>query len=310
MSDPVNTGDQIIKADEDPKPDDAPEPPNPPPQTFHFFCSLPAELRLMIWSMDLLTRQVLPAYAIRDIAWADWYAAHVRKISGMSTPMPNDFGAVRRHTQLPALFLVNHEARAEALNYYENVVDWRADEASEPKKPADTFHRFCDLPAELRLKIWKMDLLTRKVLPIDYIRYTETIEDTITVIAPSPQDVPPHWKKMFDNCRRYTQTPALLLVNHEARVEALKYYKNINWTIQVDKVKASMLEEVLAKLAVSVDQRAAHGDWSPAVAIPLRAAQYTSSKHLWSTTTFNIDITSQVVEYKYIHVANSNGAVT
>ncbi|ROW09285.1 hypothetical protein VPNG_05828 [Cytospora leucostoma] len=81
--------------------------------------------------------------------------------------------------------------------------------ASRPTPPA-TFHPFCDLPAELRIKIWHLTLLPRVV-------ELHPTRPNYSVIHDDPGR-PPQWQSGCSN-------PAALSVSTEARDIALEHYR-------------------------------------------------------------------------------------
>jgi len=87
--------------------------------------------------------------------------------------------------------------------------------AGEPY-PLTTFHPFATLPLELRLKIWRMHLMRPRIVRISTIDFVKKIHFT-----PNSLD------KLASNIQWYTtnRLPLLARVNHEAREEALRFYR-------------------------------------------------------------------------------------
>jgi len=99
-------------------------------------------------------------------------------------------------------------------------INFIAGSTSKPSEPNLTdFHRFPDLPAELRCKIWTH----ASFIPRNIDIWTSDFGHQINIPTQGEED-PVEEFTVWKYCSR-ASAPALLSVCRESRVEALKYYK-------------------------------------------------------------------------------------
>ncbi len=82
---------------------------------------------------------------------------------------------------------------------------------------ADSFVKFRELPAELRIKIWQFAMPAARTVVIKSPYSQKTVPISLDKVLPQAVDDGETWQST-------TQVPALLHVNAEARYEALKHY--------------------------------------------------------------------------------------
>jgi hypothetical protein len=92
---------------------------------------------------------------------------------------------------------------------------------SSPGSRVEGFHLFPKLPAEIKLKIWKLSLPGPRAITIRPGKHSYITTNIVGGILPNPN--------VYDvyNDKAVTKTPALLQVNRESREVALKSYRPI-----------------------------------------------------------------------------------